>query len=738
MPRRHQITKNHKAIIEFVESFVHLIAFVSSWQKEVVMPQRHKDRKNSKAITGCRKFLAELSALVPSWEKSLFLFLIPLLVLICITSARNIGVQNANSSYQYNEQKPSLIPLPQSVQWTNVNFPLNQCKSIFIGNDSLMDVAGDVQLLLKKNGYHVDIRNSNKKQSPTPIKLQIGKVKTSLHPAEAYTINISKENVVIRANTLHGLFNGVQTFRQLIQNKNGMVPGCHITDWPAFTWRGYMVDVGRNFQTVKQLKQQINVMSHYKLNIFHFHLTENIAWRLQIKKYPQLTSPKNMIRNKGQYYTIDEMHDLIQYCRDRFITLIPEIDMPGHSDAFTRAFGFDMQSDSGLKIVKNILTEVDSTYDVPYIHIGADEVRFTNKNFIPEVVRLIHDQGKQTIGWAPGGNYDDKTIRQLWQSEGPQEAHEKQAVIRHIDSRDLYLNHMDPLSGVVSIFQRKIGGVTQGNKSMLGGEICLWNDDRAKNEKDILLMNLAYPAMLSFAERSWQGGGYDGFLTDMGSDTSKRYKAFVGFENRLLDQKKEFFKRKPFPYARQSNIQWSLFGPFDNHGDKTAKFWPEKQNSSLSDSTADLTVNGGTIWLRHFFTPLVSGVLKDPKPNTTWYAFRRIFSAVDTTGYFWISFYNPSRSHVVATPERGYWDKRDSKIWINSTIIPPPDWTYPGRDDNSENPLVDESYEYRPPTEVHLKKGWNNILVKAPVGSFNGKDWQHPVKWMFTVVQIKN
>src|SRR5690606_8468220 len=101
-------------------------------------------------------------------------------------------------------------------------------------------------------------------------------------------------------------------------------------------------------------------------------------------------------------------------------------------------------------------TEVDSTYDVPYIHIGADEVKFTNKDFIPEVVALIHQQGKQTIGWAPGGNYDDKTIRQLWKSESPQQDEQNKATIRYVDSRDLYLNHMDPLSSVVSIFDRKI------------------------------------------------------------------------------------------------------------------------------------------------------------------------------------------------------------------------------------------------------------------------------------------
>lgn len=637
------------------------------------------------------------------------------------------------------QQKPSLVPLPQSVHWRKEKFPLYKCKTIVVQEASLMGVAKDLQRIFAKEGREVQIVNRFHQGSLPFIELRLGKVSSVVNNEEAYELIVSNEKVMLTANTAHGIFNGIQTMRQLMRDGTFM-DGCDIKDWPAFPWRGYMVDVGRNFQTVNQLKQQINVMSHYKLNIFHIHLTENIAWRLQVKRYPQLTATDNMLRNKGQYYTIAEMKDLIQYCKDRFITLVPEIDMPGHSNAFTRAFGFDMQSEKGLAVVKNILNEFDSTYnnkEVPYLHIGADEVKFTNKDFIPEVTNLIHQAGKRTIGWAPGGNYDDKTIRQLWQSEGPQKDQRELTTIQYIDSRDLYLNHLDPLSGVVSIFDRRIDGVNKGNASMLGGEICVWNDDRAKDEKDILLMNAVYPDILAFAERSWQGGGYNGFVSDIGSDTSARAIAFKEFEERLLDQKKLFFKNLPFPYVKQSDINWRLFGPFKNFGDSAAIFWPEQPDVSLTDSVAELKVTGATIWLRHFFTPLVSAWLKHPEDSTTWYAFTRLYSPVDTTGYLWIGFYNPSRSHVVSTPQLGHWDTRGSKIWLNGSLVPPPEWTYPGRDDNTENPLVDEDYEYRKPAEVHFKKGWNNILLKLPVESFRGKDWQHPVKWMFTVVPVQ-
>ncbi len=625
---------------------------------------------------------------------------------------------------------PSLIPLPQSLQWTNVNFPLLECKTIVVNNASLMKVAEDLQLLLTEKGRSVKIKKHTGNNSSPVIELQLGKVEVPLNREEAYTLEVSAKKVIISANTPHGIFNGIQTLRQLMRDE-AFIPGCHIRDWPSFSWRGYMVDVGRNYQSVKQLKQQIDVMAHYKLNIFHFHLTENIAWRLQINRYPQLTAPENMLRNKGQYYSVADMHDLIAYCRDCFITLVPEIDMPGHSDAFTRAFGTNMQSEKGLSIVKNILSEVDSTYDLPYIHIGADEVKFTNKDFIPEVVKLIHKQGRHTIGWDPGGNYDDATIRQLWASAAIENGSS-----RYIDSRSLYLNHMDPLESVVSIFERQLGDANHENSHILGGEICLWNDRRVADEKDLLRMNPVYPAMLAFAERSWRGGGFPGAVVDIGKPGSERAEAFKEFENRLIDHKIAYFKNLPFPYVRQSNVQWKLFGPFANGGDLQKKFWPEIKGGSPEDSLADKTAIGGTIILRHWWYPALSAWLDAPKENTTWYGLTRFRSNSDTIAYLWIGFNDFSRSPATDDPQAGEWDDKQSCLWLNAELIPPPHWDHAGEKGNAEIPLSDEGYSYRAPTIVHVKKGWNNILVKAPVGSFKGKDWQNPEKWMFTVVPV--
>src|SRR6185312_12586810 len=371
-----------------------------------------------------------------------------------------------------NSPYPSLIPLPQKINWTDESFPLNIYKAILINDTSLKKSAADLQ---KITGNKSPVILNSKSKFPF-IELKLAEVNSPSLSEEAYQLNVSKNKISITANTTHGIFNALQTLRQLIGNKKS-IPGCEIVDWPVFQWRGYMVDVGRNYQSMPLLKQQIDIMSRYKLNVFHFHPTEDIAWRIAIKKYPQLTEAKNMIRDKGRFYSEEDIKDLIQYCRERFITFVPEIDMPGHSAAFTRAFGFDMQSEKGFAIIKEIVSDFCDTYNVPYFHIGADEVKFTNEKFIPEITDIIHHQGKQTIGWYPGGNYDDSTIRQMWESGGMDNLRS-----RYIDSRSLYLNHMDPEESVVSIFERQLCDTTHGDEKKLGGEICLWNDRRAANE----------------------------------------------------------------------------------------------------------------------------------------------------------------------------------------------------------------------------------------------------------------
>ena len=163
-----------------------------------------------------------------------------------------------------------------------------------------------------------------------------------------------------------------------------------------------MHDVGRNFQSIEFLKTQINFMSQYKLNIFHFHLTEDIAWRLQSKMYPQLTAASTMLRNPGEYYTLQELKELNEYCKKKFITLIPEIDMPGHSAAFKRALGIDMQTPEGLIACKNILTEICSELGVPLLSQRRHAVKITDPNSLPLISDLHQSLHTLPLAEEPG------------------------------------------------------------------------------------------------------------------------------------------------------------------------------------------------------------------------------------------------------------------------------------------------------------------------------------------------
>ena len=625
---------------------------------------------------------------------------------------------------------PALIPLPQKVFWTNEKLLLKNYTAILLTQQQFKNEAVLLQQYLATKNIRIPIR-AKRLPGESVIELKMQDVITGTAKDEAYQLTVSKNNILINAATAHGLFNALQTFKQLTVGTD--ITAGEITDWPAFAWRGFMVDVGRNYQSVQQLKQQIDVMAAYKLNIFHFHLTEDIAWRLQSRLYPQLTADSNMLRNPGDYYTLEEVKDLVQYCKERFITLIPEIDMPGHSAAFKRAMSVDMQSVQGLIYCKNIITEVCKELDVPYIHIGGDEVKITNKDFLPEIAALIKSLGKKVIAWDPGGVLPKGTVLQMWNGQTL-----TKPGMSALDSRHLYVNHHDPIDGVVSVFNHMICDVSKGDSEKLGAIACVWPDRRISKEEDILTMNPVFPEMLALAERSWKGGGWKKYLSDIDKPGTERYEAFTEFEARLLDHQQLYFASLPFPYVKQSNIHWKLIGPFNNQGDLTKVFAPETHTIPDNASfTAATSVYGGTVFLRHFWAPMIGSHLPDPKENTTYYAFTQIFSAYEQNIGLWISFYNISRSNNTATPDSGKWDNRESKIWLNNKEIPAPLWSKPGRKNKGmETPLIDEGYEYRRPTTVTLQKGWNTVLLKLPVSSFKSADWQSPVKWMFSCMPV--
>lgn len=596
--------------------------------------------------------------------------------------------------------QPALIPMPKQVKWNKGYYTIDPSKSL--AEQVKIDLIDSVQQKIVKKA---EVYEQNK---------------------EGYALIVSPNQIKIKATTQQGVFNAMQTLQQLARNGQ-TIDACEIKDAPAFSWRGYMIDVGRNYLSMHLLKQQIDRMAKYKLNVFHFHATEDIAWRIAIKQYPQLTAPENMLRNKGMYYTEAEIKELIAYCKTHNILFVPEIDMPGHSAAFKRAMKVDMQSDSGMVYIKNILKEFCTTYDVPYIHIGADEVKITNPNFIPEVTRHIQSFGKKVIGWQPGGNFLDSTIRQLWMDDLGKITNDKQ--LQYIDSRHLYLNHMDPLESVTTIFNRQLANRDSGDLNALGAIICTWHDRAVAKQEDVLNMNPVYPAILAFAERSWNGGGKPGWVSNISDGNEK---AFAEFEQRLLNHQQQYFNGLPFPYQPQAAMEWKLYGPFKNDADTKEIFLSENTGSKYFYKT----VTGGTIVLRHWWAPLIKGAIDSIKPNQIWYATTKIWSNEAAIQPFWVGFNNLSRSPATDSPPAFAWNEHHATVTVNGGIVPPPIWKRAEQKGNAEIPLIDEGYEYREPTMIPLKKGWNEVRIKIPIGKLSGKDWQNPAKYMFTFVPV--
>ena len=297
--------------------------------------------------------------------------------------------------------------------------------------------------------------------------------------AEGYDLTVTTNGVVIRATNQAGMFYGVQTLlqllpaeifsKQLVTNRDWQVPCVEIEDWPRFKWRGLMLDVSRHFYTKAEVETLLDLMALHKLNVFHWHLVDDQGWRIEINKYPKLTQigawrkgigwgldPKsstayNSKGKYGGYYAQDDIREVVAYAAARHITVVPEIEMPGHSKAALAAypqFGvlddtnkaditpnihvirghpnygvYDPANPGTFTFLENILTEVFRLFPGKYIHIGGDEVRknywanspgcqalmkregLENEKqlqswFIKRIEKFVNARGRTLVGWS--------------------------------------------------------------------------------------------------------------------------------------------------------------------------------------------------------------------------------------------------------------------------------------------------------------------------------------------------
>ena len=319
---------------------------------------------------------------------------------------------------------PAIIPKPVKMTINSGNFTLKEDTSIHIDSESQKIGEYLNELITLPTGYNFQMITETPDQ-PSKNAIIFSLKKELNLDKEGYSLSTTPDEIRISAINPIGLFYGVQTLRQLlpieiekrsrVSDIEWIIPCVEINDYPRFTWRGFMLDEGRHFQGKKIVKRLLDIMALHKLNTFHWHLTEDQGWRIDIKSYPQLVEigsvregtqiggMRSFLRKKKKlnpnphsgYYTQEEIKEIVSYAKDRFITVIPEIDMPGHSMAALAAYPnlsctggpIKVQTTFGIKkdvlcpgkeevftFLYDVLNEMMELFPSKIIHIGGDEV----------------------------------------------------------------------------------------------------------------------------------------------------------------------------------------------------------------------------------------------------------------------------------------------------------------------------------------------------------------------------
>jgi hexosaminidase len=276
---------------------------------------------------------------------------------------------------------------------------------------------------------------------------------------EGYSIRIDRDTVVIQASGAAGLFHGVQTFRQLLtyrvedqhnayaRSADWSVPALTVEDMPRYQWRGAMLDVARHFFTVDEVKQMIDILALYKMNTLHLHLADDQGWRIEIASHPELTAMganSEVAGGPGGYFTKADYASLVRYAADRFITIVPEIDMPAHINAalisqpelscgrrppavYTAIqVGFSAicpDSAGTYELLDDVIREIVEMTPSHYFHIGGDEVQALDstqyRTFVERVQQIVRKYDARMIGWEEIGKtqLDSTSIIQMWQGD---------------------------------------------------------------------------------------------------------------------------------------------------------------------------------------------------------------------------------------------------------------------------------------------------------------------------------
>lgn len=529
-------------------------------------------------------FLQQLLLAANNMKNRLFFWGLLFLLSSCVSEN---PVEHTVSDY-------NLIPHPQNIKAGAGYFQLTAATTLRYktDNESLGHSADYLRDFLETNNQ-ISLQESEK--SKNSIAFQ---VEETTSDSEAYALIITQKGVLIKGASAAGVFRGTMTLIQLISQQSGQeglveIPCVFIEDEPAFSYRGMHLDVARHFFPVSFVKKYIDLLAFYKMNRFHWHLTEDQGWRIEIKQYPRLQEvaafrKETLIghysdqphqfdgKRYGGYYTQEEVKEVVQYAQERFITIIPEIEMPGHSRAALAAYPelgctgetYEVATKWGVfpevycpreetfEFLENVLTEVMALFPSEYIHIGGDECpkeQWKNSAFcqdlmeqeglkdehelqsyfIRRIEKFLNSKGRQIIGWdeiLEGGLAPNATVMS-WRGEsgGIQAAREGHDVVMSPTSHcyfDYYQSvHPDeplaiggflPLEKVYDYHPVPEELSAEEANHILGVQGNVWTEYIPTPEK---VEYMAFPRAIALAEVGWSG---------------KEHKNFERFTQRLI------------------------------------------------------------------------------------------------------------------------------------------------------------------------------------------------------------
>lgn len=447
-----------------------------------------------------------------------------------------------------------LFPAPASYRNGKNTFPVNRLTTCQ-GNQGYATLLSSVlSNELKPFGLPAPVKNTILLQVDPSLDLD----------KEAYQLKITPDTILLKAASEAGLFHAKEALMQLARFGKGNVKCCVINDAPAFQWRGFMLDESRHFFGKEKVKQYLDIMASLRLNVFHWHLTDENGWRIEIKKYPKLTQ----IGAKGNwhdpeaapvFYTQEDIREIVAYAADRHIMVVPEFDMPGHAIAVCKAypeysgggegrwehFTFHPCKEETYRFIGEVLDELVQLFPSPYIHIGGDEVHYGNQSWFtdPQIQQFIQEKklvdekgleyyflrraadlvaarGKTMIGWdeiVDAGISPDKAIVMWWRHDRKYQllkALEQGYRVVMTPRRPFYAdfvqhathkvgrrwNGYNPLEDVYR-FPESVSYLFKGyEKQVLGMQMCLWTERVADVNR---LDFMTFPRLIALAEAAW-------------------------------------------------------------------------------------------------------------------------------------------------------------------------------------------------------------------------------------------